>query len=255
MVLTRTIPCLLVDEHQLVKTVRFKKPKYVGDPVNAIKIYNDKEVDELILLDITATQQNRGPNYDLIKSVADECFMPVCYGGGIHSIDQIKQIFSLGIEKISVNSALSDHPELIAEAAGIFGSQSIVASLDIRRSILGKYSTYTHRGKKRINNNVVDFAIAVGERGAGEILLNSIDREGTWDGFDLDLIARVTENVRTPVIAVGGAGNLQDISDAVNGAGASAVALGSMAVFQGKDLGVLINFPAAHKLRNLYGSN
>ena len=167
MVLTRTIPCLLVDEHQLVKTVRFKKPKYVGDPVNAIKIYNDKEVDELILLDITATQQNRGPNYDLIKSVADECFMPVCYGGGIHSIDQIKQIFSLGIEKISVNSALSDHPELIAEAAGIFGSQSIVASLDIRRSVLGKYSTYTHRGKKRINNNVVDFAIAVGERGAG----------------------------------------------------------------------------------------
>ena len=172
MVLTRTIPCLLIDNDQLVKTIKFKNPTYVGDPINAIKIYNEKEVDELILLDITATEENRGPNYELVKNVADECFMPVCYGGGIKSVEQMKELFSLGIEKISVNSVLNNKPDIISEAAKIFGNQSIVVSLD--------------RGKHKISGNISEFITFVEELGAGELLINSIDREGTWDGFDLE---------------------------------------------------------------------
>lgn len=248
MLITRVMPCLLVENDRLVKTVKFKIPSYVGDPVNAIKIYNDKEVDELVIVDITATVEKRTPNFNLIKEIADECFMPVCYGGGISSIDQMKTLYGIGIEKVALNSHAINNPKLITDAANKFGSQSIVLSIDVKKNIFGKQTVYTHGGTKKSKYGPIEYAKIVEEAGAGEILLNSIDRDGTWDGFDIDLIRSVTEIVNIPVIAIGGAGNLEHISAAIHSGGASAIALGSMAVYQGKDLGVLINFPTREKL-------
>jgi cyclase len=245
------MPCLLVENDRLVKTTNFKNPSYVGDPVNAIKIYNEKEVDELIIVDITATIENRPPNFELIKEIADECFMPVCYGGGISSVDQMKKLFSLGIEKSALNSSVVENQRLIIDAAEVFGSQSIISSIDAKKNIFGKYQVYTHSGTKNSRKDPVEFSKMVEDAGAGEILLNSIDRDGTWSGFDIDLIKSITDVVSIPVIAVGGAGSLQHISEAVHKGGASAIALGSMAVYQGKDLGVLINFPTRARLENI----
>lgn len=251
MLLTRIMPCLLVENGRLVKTVKFKNASYVGDPVNAIKIYNDKEVDELIIVDITATKETRDPNFELIKEIADECFMPVCYGGGISSIEQMKTLFALGIEKVALNSHAMNNTNLINNAANRFGSQSIILSIDVKKNVFGKHIVYTHSGTKKTKYNPIEYAIYVEDAGAGEVLLNSMDRDGTWDGFDIQMIKNVTDAVNIPVIAVGGAGNIQHISDAVHKGGASAVALGSMAVYQGRDLGVLINFPSRDKLDNI----
>ncbi len=251
MLLTRFMPCLLVENDRLVKTVKFNNASYVGDPVNAIKIYNDKELDELIIVDITATEENREPNFQLIKEIADECFMPVCYGGGISTIEHMKKLFGLGIEKVSLNSHAMNNANLINDAANRFGSQSIILSIDVKKSVFSRYSVYTHSGTKKTKYGPVEYAKYVEETGAGEILLNSIDRDGTWDGFDIEMIKSVTDAVNIPVITVGGAGNLQHISDAVHYGGASAVALGSMAVYQGKDLGVLVNFPSRSELEKI----
>ena len=242
------MPCLLVENDRLVKTVKFKNASYVGDAVNAIKIFNDKEVDELIIVDITATKEGRYPNFQLIKEISEECFMPVCYGGGISSIEHMKTLFALGIEKVALNSHAMNNTNLINNAVKRFGSQSIILSIDVKKNVFGKYRVYTRGGTKKSQYDPVEYAKYVEEAGAGEILLNSIDRDGTWDGFDLEMIKSVTNAVNIPVIAVGGGGNLQHISDAVHNGGASAVALGSMAVYQGKDLGVLINFPTREKL-------
>lgn len=247
------MPCLLVDKGRLVKTVNFKNPSYVGDPVNAIKIYNEKEVDELILLDIIATVQGREPSFDLLSSVADECFMPLTYGGGIKKLDDIKKIFSLGIEKVAINSYASQDPGFISKAAELFGNQSIVVSIDVKKTLFGKYAVYTHSGQKATGYNPVEYAVKMEKMGAGEILLNSIDRDGTWKGYDTALIRAVTDAVNIPVIACGGAGNIQDFSEAVKKGGASAVAAGSMVVFSGKGLGVLINFPKQIELRKILG--
>lgn len=251
MLLTRFMPCLLVKNDRLVKTVKFKDAFYVGDPVNAIKIYNDKEVDELIILDITATKKGRGPNFELIKEIADECFMPVCYGGGIGSIEQMKALFGLGIEKVALNTHAMNNANLINDAASRFGSQSIILSIDVKKNVFGKHIVYTHSGANKTKYGPIEYAKFVEDAGAGEVLLNSIDRDGTWNGFDLDIIKGVTSHINVPVVAVGGAGNMEHIADAVNNGGASAVALGSMAVYQGKDLGVLINFPNRGKLEKI----
>ena len=245
------MPCLLVENDRLVKTVKFNNASYVGDPVNAIKIYNDKELDELILADITATKEDREPNFHLIKEIADECFMPVCYGGGISTIEHMKKLFGLGIEKVSLNSHAMNNTNLINDAANRFGSQSIILSIDVKKNVFGNYSVYTHGGTKKSQYGPVEYAKYIEDSGAGEILLNSIDRDGTWDGFDLEMIKGVTDVVNIPVIAVGGAGNMRHISDAVHDGGASAVALGSMAVYQGKDLGVLVNFPSRGELEKI----
>ena len=244
------MPCLLVKNGRLVKTVKFKNPHYVGDPVNAIKIFNDKEVDELIVVDINATKDNKGPNFELIKDIADECFMPVCYGGGIESIQQIKSLFSLGIEKVALNSYAMVKKNLITESAKKFGSQSIVLSIDVKRQQPGHYIVYTQGGTKKSIYNLKEYVKIVEDSGAGEILLNSIDRDGTWEGFDTDMIRSVTSSVNIPVIAVGGAGNTQHISDAIQNGGVSAVALGSMSVYQKKGMGVLIRFPKRENLPN-----
>lgn len=243
MLATRLMPCLLMSNGALVKTVRFKDPVYVGDPVNAVRIFNQKEVDELVLLDIEATTHHRRIDYETLEKLVSECFMPVCYGGGVNTLEDMRRLFNLGVEKISLGAAAFENPDLIRQASAEFGNQAIVVTLDVKKGLLGGYSVRTHQGKKDMQINPVEAAKNMEKLGAGEILLNSIDRDGTWSGFDLKLIREVTSAVRLPVIACGGAGSLQDVRLAVSEGGASAVAVGSMAVFQGKDLGVLIKFP------------
>jgi cyclase len=244
MLATRLMPCLLLSNGALVKTVRFKDPTYVGDPVNAVRIFNQKEVDELVLLDIEATTQQRGIDYKTLEKIVSECFMPICYGGGVNSVEDMRKLFNLGIEKISLGAAAFENPELITEAAKEFGTQAIAVTLDVKKGLLGGYSVRTHQGTKDMRIDPIKAAKKMEELGAGEILLNSIDRDGTWSGFELKLIREVTDAVGLPVIVTGGAGSLTDVRLAVMEGGASAVAIGSMAVFQGKDLGVLIKFPS-----------
>jgi cyclase len=250
MLKTRVMPCLLVSNGRLVKTVRFRNPAYVGDPVNAIKIYNEKEVDELILLDITATVEGRKPDFSFLSEVADECFMPLAYGGGICDIDDISRIFSLGIEKVAINSYALENPSFVEKAAAVFGSQSILLSMDVKKNLFGKYRVYGRGGRNGTDHEPAAWAARMERIGAGEILLNSIDQDGTMEGYDTTLIRKVTEAVTVPVIACGGAGRIQDFKMAVEEGGASAVAAGSMVVYQGKNKGVLINFPSRDDLKN-----
>lgn len=244
MLQTRLMPCLLMSDGALVKTVKFVNLTYVGDPVNAVRIFNEKEVDELILLDIFATTKGLGIDFDTLSKLVSECFMPICYGGGVRNVEDIQRLFALGIEKVALGAAAFEVPGLIRQAASEFGSQAIVVTLDVKRTMLGGYSTRIRNGKADVKMKAVDAARFVVAEGAGEILLHSIDREGTWSGFDLKLLGEVADAVKVPVIAVGGAGSLQDATAAVKQGGASAVAIGSLAVFQGKDLGVLIKFPS-----------
>jgi imidazole glycerol-phosphate synthase subunit HisF len=253
MLKTRVMPCLLVSNGRLVKTVGFRNPAYIGDPVNAIKIYNEKEVDELILLDITATAEDRRPDFAFLAEVADECFMPLAYGGGIRDIDYIRTIFSLGIEKVAINSYALENPSFIEKAATAFGSQSIMLSMDVKKHPFGKYRVTGRGGRDGTDHEPAAWAACIERMGAGEILLTSIDRDGTMDGYDTTLIRNVADAVTVPVIACGGAGRLQDFRTAVEEGGASAVAAGSMVVYQGKNKGVLINFPSRDDLKNILG--
>lgn len=244
----RVIPVLLLQDKGLVKTVKFKNPKYVGDPINAIRIFNEKEVDELIVLDITASKQKRGPDFSLIEDLASECFMPLGYGGGITRLEEMKRLFYLGIEKVIVNTSALRRPDLINEAAVHFGSQSVVASIDVKKNLWGRFTVYAHALKQRLDIAVVAQARDLEQRGAGEIMLNSVDLDGTMAGYDLALIRQVADAVSIPVIACGGAGKLADFRTAVYEGGASAVAAGSMFVFHGPHRAVLINYP---KIRDL----
>lgn len=244
MLSTRLMPCLLMSNGALVKTIRFKDGPYVGDPVNAVRIFNQKEVDELILLDIHATTQSRGIDFDTLEKVVSECFMPICYGGGVRTIEEMRRLYALGIEKISLGAAAFEVPDLVQQASREFGAQAVVVTLDVKKALLGKSTVRTRNGTRDTKASPLDAARDFEAKGAGEILLYSIDRDGTWSGFDLKLIESVSRGVSVPVVATGGAGSLRDVKAAVKEAGASAVAIGSMAVFQGKDLGVLIKFPA-----------
>lgn len=250
MLKTRVMPCLLLKGRGLVKTVRFKNPNYVGDPINTIRIFNEKEVDELILLDITATTENKKPNYQVIAEVASECFMPLAYGGGVRTIEDAKLIFSLGVEKVVINSYAVENPSFVKELAGFFGNQSIIVSIDVKKTWLGKNIVYAHGGKTVTQHDPVEWAKYMEAMGGGEILLTSIDRDGTYEGYDIELIRMVSAAVTIPVIACGGAGRLEDFTEAVRSGGASAVAAGSMVVYQGKNKGVLINFPARQELES-----
>jgi len=252
MLRTRVIPTLLLKDDGLVKTTKFKKPEYIGDPINAVKIFNDKEVDELIFLDITATPQNRGPNFNLIKDIANEAFMPFGYGGGITKIEEIEELFFLGVEKIILNTSAYLNPNLITEAANIFGNQSIVVAIDVKRNLFGREYFYIYCGKKKIKVDPVEYAKKVELLGAGEIFLNSIDRDGTMLGYDLSLIQSITEAVEIPVIASGGAGSIDDFADAVK-IGAGAVAAGAMFVFNGIHRAVLISYPNYEDLEERLG--
>lgn len=237
----RVIPCLLLSKGGLFKTHQFKKPSYIGDPINAVKIFNDKEVDELIFLDIDASAKNQAPNFKLIEEIASECFMPLAYGGGIKSLKDAKRIFEIGVEKVSLNHQAVHNPKLISEIAVIYGNQSIIACIDYKKTLLGKNRVFGERGKKNLKISPVEFAKKMENAGAGEILLTNIDKENSWTGYDLDTIAHVVSAVNIPVIANGGAGTEEDIKKVLEITDAAAI--GSMAVYQKQGMGVLINFP------------
>lgn len=248
----RVIPSLLLSGDGLVKTVRFQKPVYVGDPINTVKIFNEKEVDEIAILDIRASRDKREPNFEKIAEIAGECFMPMAYGGGITSVAQIRRILSSGVEKVILNSALSSQPNLVRSAADQFGSQSIVVALDVQRGFFGTYRIRTHGGTIKQKLDPVAAATEAVEQGAGELLLNSVDRDGTFQGYDLAILRKVTAAVSVPVIACGGAGKVQDFVAAVREGGAAAVAAGSMFVFHGVHKAVLVNFPSESVLREQF---
>lgn len=243
MLKARVMPCLLLRNEALVKTVKFKEFAYVGDPINAVRIYNDMEVDELIFLDITASTEGREPPYKLIEEIAGECFMPLSYGGGITTVDQMKRLFSIGVEKVAVNTAAFLNDGLIREASALFGRQAVISSIDVRRGVFGKYEAVIGDGKRKTGADPIAYAKKMEAAGAGEILLTSIDRDGTWEGYDVELVRSLSDSVGIPVIASGGAGSLDDIGKVIKAGHASAAALGSMVVFQAKGLGVLIKFP------------
>lgn len=248
---TRVIPTLLLRNSGLVKGSKFKDHRYVGDPVNAVKIFNEKEVDELVFLDITATQEGRPPNYSLIADIASQAFMPLGYGGGLTKVEEVEKLFKIGIEKAILNSAAIENMDLVREASRVSGSQSIVVSLDVKKNLLGRYRVYTHAGKKEHKLDPVELAQKMQEQGAGEIIICSIDREGGAQGYDLNLIQNISRAVSIPVIAAGGAGSLADFKLAVDH-GASAVAAGDMFIFHGKHKAVLITYPEYLILEKLF---
>jgi cyclase len=241
----RMIPCLLLRDGGLVKTVRFAEPKYVGDPLNAVKIFNEKEADELIVLDIDATTTEREPDYGLIANLAAECRMPLCYGGGVSTVDQVERIISLGVEKVALSAAAVSNPRLIADAAARVGRQSIVVVIDVKKAGLFKrYEVFTHNGRNASGLDPIEFARQAAELGAGEIVVNSIDQDGTMKGYDLELAKRIRQAVDTPVSVIGGAGNFADIEALLRTCGRVGAGAGSLFVFKGKYRAVLIQYPS-----------
>lgn len=247
----RVIPALLLKNSGLVKTHKFKDPKYVGDPINAIRIFNDKEVDELMVLDIVASKEGKEPDYRMIELFAGECFMPLCYGGGIRTLKQADRIFNMGVEKISIQSSFFEDLELIRQVADKYGSQSVVISVDIKRNLIGKAKLYRSATLENVKEDWKLFLTRAVEAGAGEVLINSVDKDGTLSGPDLDLIREANRELDVPLIALGGISSLEDIRQAVH-AGASAVAAGSFFVFHGPHRAVLITYPKYKELENLF---
>lgn len=244
----RVIPALLIRNGGLVKSVKFKDHKYVGDPINAVKIFNEKEVDEIVILDISATAEKRGPNMKQIKELTAEAFMPLGYGGGITSLEEIKELIAAGVEKVIINTSAFYRPQLIKEGARYAGSQSIVVSLDVKKNIWGRYKTFVECGSKNTNVDPVTFAQRMEQAGAGELLLNAIEKDGTFSGYDTELIKVVSAAVKIPVVAIGGAAAITDFAQAIHH-GASAVAAGSMFVFQRPHQAVLISYPNQKELK------
>ena len=252
----RIIPTLLVRDKGLVKTVAFSSPKYVGDPINAVKIFNEKEVDEIIVLDIDATAQNRGPDYQMIENTAAESRMPLCYGGGVKTAKQAKKIVGLGVEKVAISSAVIETPELISEVADAVGNQSVVVILDVKpRKFSSKYDIYTHNGKRKTDRSLVEFAQQAEKLGAGEIVLNSINNDGQMKGYDLDMARQAIEATNIPVTVLGGAGSLEDIGELIKEFGILGAAAGSMFVFKGVYRAVLINYPSLEERDQLIRDN
>lgn len=247
----RVIPCLSLIGDILVKTVRFRREAYIGDPVNTARIFNELEVDELMVLDIRATPQRRTPDLGLLAQLASECFMPLAYGGGVATVEMAKTILSLGIEKVVVNTAAHHTPALVEDLAGLFGSQAVVASVDIKRGFLGRTVHYIAGGTEKTRRDALAWAQELQRLGAGELLLTSMKRDGTWSGFDVDLLKKFSHALSIPLIAAGGAGTVAHIGAAVHEGGASAVALGSMVVYQKQGMGVLVNFPDKQALEGV----
>jgi cyclase len=250
----RIIPVLLLRNGGLVKTIKFNKYKYIGDPINAIRIFNEKEVDELIVLDINASKEKSEPNFDLIEKFASECFMPLAYGGGITNIDQANQLFRIGVEKICIQSAAMEDPDLLSRMADKFGRQSIVASIDIKRNWLGKPKLYGSINRKERLEPWLEMCNRLIVAGAGEIMINAVDRDGTLSGPDLNLIKEASQALPVPVIALGGIASLEDIKATVD-VGASAVAAGSFFVFQGPHRAVLLSYPKSKDIDKLFNKN
>lgn len=248
----RIIPCLLRHRKGLVKTIQFKEHIYLGDPFNIARLFNEKEADELIILDIDATVNKQEPDYKFIEEFASECFMPVCYGGGIKSLEQIKRIFGYGIEKVALSSVLVENPSILKEAATIFGKQSIIAVIDVKKNLFGKYQVHINNGKINTKLDPVVFAKKLESLGAGEIVVNNIDLDGKCSGYDIKLMHKITSELTIPVVALGGAGSLNDMKNVVMQGGAAAAAAGSWFVFTGVHKAVLINYPQRDELNRLF---
>lgn len=243
MALKRIIPCLLYDGSGLVKTVKFKNPSYIGDPINAIKIFNEKEVDELILIDIMASKQKRKPNFDKIADMASEAFMPFAYGGGVKTYEDFARLYKLGVEKVVVNSLIQENPELIKQVIEQYGAQAVVACIDFKRPLFGAKAPYSHIGHK-IKYDLTGYAnYLTSDLEVGELMINSVDKDGTWEGYDVEVIKELLDTVEIPVIACGGCGSIEDLKTVLYTTNVSAAAIGSMAVYSKKGMGVLINFP------------
>jgi len=248
----RIIPCLLLKDKGLVKGVKFKDYKYIGDPLNAVRIFSEKEVDELIFLDVTASKDNKPMDLNFIQDIADECYMPFCVGGGIHSVNDAGEVLASGAEKISINTYAIENPGLISDLASAFGSQSVVVSIDVKKKFLGGYNVYSHSGTVETKLEPISWAKEVEKLGAGEILINSIDKDGTMSGYDLKLISEISNAVNIPVIACGGAANLIDLKDGVDIGKASAVAAGSIFVFYKSRDAILINYPLKEEINKVF---
>jgi cyclase len=251
MLSTRIIPCLQLIDQSLVKTVQFGRYGYIGDPINTVRIFNELEVDELCFLDIRATVENRVPNLKILSEIADECFMPLSYGGGVRDAQTARKILEIGFEKIVLNTAAIGNPELVTRIADHSGNQSVIVSVDVKRNLWGKYHVYSHDGTRKTDLDPLEWAQRLEQLGAGELLITSMNQDGTWDGFDVDIIKRIVHAVTIPVIANGGAGSIEQIGRVVNETSVSAVALGSMVVYQKKGMGVLVNFPDKDKLSEI----
>jgi len=251
---SRVIPCLLLKNAGLVKTIRFQDPKYLGDPINIVRIFNDKEVDELVFLDITATPTNKEPPFGLLAKITSECFMPLGYGGGIRRLDDVKTLLNMGIEKVVINTYALENPSFIRRVSDIIGSQSVVVSVDAKRNRAGNYEVYAKSGTEPTGRDPIKHALEMEKLGAGELLLTSIDQDGTMQGYDLELIRLVSGAVRVPVVACGGAGTVQHLAEAVKKGGASAAAAGSMFVFHGPHRAVLISYPTPQELDDAFGA-
>lgn len=248
----RIIPCLLIHNKGLVKTTKFTDSKYVGDPINAVRIFNEKEVDELIVLDIDATVEGRGPNFDLIAKLAAECRMPFCYGGGVKTVNEVRRLITLGVEKVAISSAAIKDPKIIKEIAEEIGKQSVVVVLDVKKKTFGGYEVVTHNGKKSTGQNPVELAKLFQEMGAGEIVINSVDNDGLMKGYDLKLVEKIWEVTSVPLSIAGGAGSLEDISQLVSRFGIIGAVAGSLFVFKGTYRAVLINYPSSEVKEKLY---
>lgn len=246
----RVIPVLLLSESGVVKTKKFSSPVYIGDPTNAVKIFNDKEADEIVLLDIDATRSGKGPNFTRIEEIASEAFMPLGYGGGVTSVSQMERLYRIGIEKVVLNSAIYSYPDLLEEASRIFGSQSIVVSIDVKKDLFGRYCLYSRSGTKKEKTSIEDLLERIQKQGAGEVILNSIDQDGMMTGYDLRLIALAGRKLSIPLVALGGAGSLEHLDEAIHG-GASAVAAGAMFVFHGRHRAVLISYLKSSELQKI----
>ena len=243
MAFKRIMPCLLYDGKGLVKTIKFKHPSYVGDPINAIKIFNEKEVDELILIDISATKEKRKIDISKIADFAGECFMPFAYGGGVKKINEFYELYKNGVEKIIVNSLIFEDPDVVKQAVKKYGSQAVVACIDFKKNLFGKKNVYSYSGHS-VKQDIFEFIKYLEEDiGVGELFLQNVDAEGTWQGFDNDYVKEVVTFTSLPVIACGGAGNIEHLKKVLYESNANAAAIGSMAVYSKKDMGVLINFP------------
>jgi imidazole glycerol-phosphate synthase subunit HisF len=250
----RIIPCLLVKNGALVKTVKFSSPRYVGDPINAVRIFNEKEVDELVVLDIDASAQERDPDFGMIRDLACECRMPLCYGGGVKTVEQVERIVSLGVEKVAMSSAAVSNPQIIFQSAKVVGSQSIVVIMDVDRKAEGGYELRTHNGGKPTGLSPMDFARQVEDLGAGEVVINSIERDGLMSGYDLELIGMVRAAINLPITVLGGAGSMKDIAALIDAFGVIGAAAGSLFVFKGVYRAVLINYPTRAQKEQVFAA-
>jgi imidazole glycerol-phosphate synthase subunit HisF len=245
---SRLIPVLLLDGQGLVKTKKFRDRVYLGDPRNTVRIFNEKEVHELVLFDINATAQNADIQFELVEEIVTEAFMPIGYGGGVRTVADARRLVNLGIEKIVLSSGAFENPELVNELAGVLGSQSVLVCIDYKKDVFGRVTAWTHNGSRNTKMHPSDAALQFANRGAGEVILNCIDRDGTMSGYDLNLIKEVVGKIDVPVVGCGGSGSLEDASLMLKQTGASAAGAGSMFVFQGKHRAVLITYPDRNEL-------